>query len=198
MTLTHTAATVSAHCDTYNGPVITEARKTLETGEVTPLLKWVPKSDESEVKAVFAKVRAVRAKSPESREIADQYFLETVVRIHRASEGAPYTGLKNVPPEPIEALADKALETGNADSLVAKMSGHLAHEVKAKFQKVLEAKKHQNESVEAGRKFVEAYVVYLHYIIGIHDAVAAKVGHGDACPAKGKNAGAPEHHEEKR
>jgi hypothetical protein len=35
-----------------------------------------------------------RHEGPASREVADRHFFETVVRLHRAGEGAPYTGLK--------------------------------------------------------------------------------------------------------
>jgi hypothetical protein len=31
----------SAHCDTMNGPVVADARQALESGHLTPVLKWV-------------------------------------------------------------------------------------------------------------------------------------------------------------
>ena len=34
-----------------------------------------------------------------------------------------------------------------------------------------------NESVDAGREYVEAYVEYVHYVEGLHNAVAGKGGH---------------------
>jgi hypothetical protein len=172
---------VSAHCDTYGGPVITAAKQALEKGDVTPLLKWVKKEDEEQIKTAFKKTIAVRAKGAEAKELADQYFFETLVRIHRASEGAPYTGIKNVPMEPIEALADKALALGKVDSLTDKISAHVKGGIKERFAKVLEAKKNVDKSVEAGREYVEAYVTYLHYVIGIHSAVmgSGKHHHGE-------------------
>jgi hypothetical protein len=44
----------------------------------------------------FTKTLAVRKQSKEAKELADMYFFETLVRIHCAGEGAPYTGLKPV------------------------------------------------------------------------------------------------------
>ena len=50
------AGSAQAHCDALDGPVITEARAALESGNVKPLLKWVPAKDEAEIKRVFADV----------------------------------------------------------------------------------------------------------------------------------------------
>lgn len=171
------AGSARAHCDTTGGPVIPEARAALEKGDVTPVLKWVKKDNEAEIKTAFAKAVAVRARGTEAKELADQYFLETIVRLHRAGEGAPYTGIKDEQVEPIVAMADKALVDGSADEMVKKMSGHVASAVQAKFNKALEAKKNKDKSVEAGREFVEAYVIYMHYVEGIHAAIMSAGGH---------------------
>lgn len=83
-----------AHCDTLDGPVVQAARIALEKGDVRALVKWVQADDEKEIRVAFQKTLAVRAKGAEAKELADMYFFETLVRIHRAGEGAPYTGLK--------------------------------------------------------------------------------------------------------
>lgn len=165
--------TAWAHCDTMNGPVVPEAQAALEKGDVTPMLKWVRKQDEPEIKAAFNKAVAVRAKGDDARELADRYFLETFVRIHRAGEGAPYTGLKDEPVDPILAMADKAIETGSPDDMIEAISNHMAKEIRAKFEQANEAKKHKDESVEAGREYVKAYVTYVHYVEAIHGAIAS-------------------------
>jgi hypothetical protein len=171
------AVSAFAHCDTTSGPVIPEAKAALEKGDVTPILKWIKKDNEAEIKAAFAKAVAARAKGPEARELADQYFLETLVRLHRAGEGAPYTGIKDEPVEPIVDMADKALADGSADEMIKKISGHMAAAIKEKFAKVVEAKKNKDKSVEVGREFVEAYVIYMHYVEGIHTAIMSAGAH---------------------
>src|SRR5574340_348706 len=99
-----------AHCDTLDGPVVATARASLEKGDVTPVLKWVRKEDEKEIQELFNKTLIVRKQGKEAKELADMYFFETLVRIHRAGEGAPYTGLKAAGTvEPSVAAADKAL-----------------------------------------------------------------------------------------
>lgn len=178
-------AAVSAHCDTYDGPVIPAAKLALEKGDVTPVLKWVKKEDEAKIIEAFKKTMAVRSKGPEAKELADNYFFETLVRIHRAGEGAAYTGIKNEPVEPIVALSDKAIETGKVDSLANKIAAHVKKGVIERFVKAIEAKKNADKSVEAGREYVEAYVTFLHYVEGIHSAVMSKGGHHEKGEAEG-------------
>ena len=154
---------------------------------MTPVLKWVKKEDEEQIKAAFKKTMAVRSKGPEAKELADNYFFETLVRIHRAGEGEPYTGLKNEPVEPIVAMSDKALETGNVDSLTNKVAAHVKEGIKERFAKALAAKKTADKSVEAGREYVEAYVNYVHYVEGIHTVVMSKGEHHDEGAETGKS-----------
>ena len=184
-----TNGTARAHCDTMNGPLIPEAQAALEKGNVMPILKWIKADNEAEIKVAFANAVAVRAKGPEAKELADRYFLETLVRLHRAGEGAPYTGLKDEPVEPIVAMADKALAEGAADEMIKEISGHLAAAIKAKFNNVLEAKKNKDKSVEAGRAYVQSYVTYMHYVEGLHTAIMSAGEHQHA----GETAGPKEH-----
>jgi hypothetical protein len=176
---------LQAHCDTLDGPVVMAAKKALEKGDVTPVLKWVKKDQEEEIRGAFKKTMAVRSKSPEAKELADLYFFETLVRIHRASEGAPYTGLSAGPAESIIVEADKSLEKGSVDHLVKHVSDGVAKGIRQRFQKTLERKKHADDSVAAGREFVEAYVEFTHYVERIHLDVAGQAAHpGEAAAPK--------------
>jgi hypothetical protein len=161
-----------AHCDTLEGPVILAAKTALEKGDVTPVLKWVKKENEEEIRTLFKKALAVRSKSPEAKELADRYFFETLVRIHRAGEGAPFTGLKSDPVEPIIAEADRSLEKGSVDHLVKHITEELSKGIRQRFTKTQEKKKHAEDSIAAGREFVEAYVAFTHYLERLYlDAV---------------------------
>ncbi len=171
-----------AHCDSLDGPVLVEAKTALATDDVTPLLKWVPEEHEAEIRKVFKEVVAVRKKGKDVSEVADRFFFETLVRIHRAGEGAPYTGLRPAgTTAPAVAAADKALDTGSVDALSAKIGNTVRDGIQKRFAHVTEKKKHANDSVEAGREYVAAYVEYVHFIEGIHNMVAkgAAHAHGD-------------------
>ncbi len=168
-----------AHCDTLGGPVVSAARKALETGNLEPVLAGVKKPDEAEVRAVFTRARAVRKLGPQARELADRSFFETVVRVHRAGEGAPYTGLKATAAEPVIAKADLALKTGSVDELAKGISGAVDKGIRQRFERVVATRRTAGRSVAAGREFVEAYVQYTHYLEGVHQvAVGPDEHHG--------------------
>lgn len=169
-----------SHCDTLVGPVVMTAKKALDKGDVTSVLKWVKKKHEGEIREAFKNTLAVRKLSPEAKKFADMYFFETLVRIHRAGEGAPYTGLKpGETVEPIIAEADKALEKGSVDDLAKHVTDAVAKGIRERFTHAKETKKNADKSIEAGREFVEAYVVFTHYVEGIYEA-AEKAAHGHA------------------
>lgn len=165
---------VFAHCDTLNGPVIQDARTALEKGVVTPVLKWVKKDAEPEISAAFDKALAERKLN---KDAADMKFFETLVRVHRAGEGVSFTGLKpSGSVEPIVAGADKALETGSINDLTQAMSKHLTSSVAERFERAFALMRHKDESVEAGREYVEVYVEYVHYVEGLHAMIVGKGG----------------------
>lgn len=176
---------VFAHCDTANGPLIPEAMAALEKGEMAPILKWISKENEEEIKTAFAQAVAVRAMGPEAKELADRYFIETLVRLHRAGEGAPYTGIRDEPVEPVVAMADKALAGGSADEMIGRICEELAGAIREKFKKALQAGKDKDKSVEAGREFVAAYVAYMHHVEGVHAAIMSTAGHQHQAEAGG-------------
>jgi len=171
-----------AHCDTLDGPVVADARVALANGDVTPVLKWVTRDFENEVREAFSKTLAVRKQSLEAKDLADMYFFETMVRLHRAGEGAPYTGLKpGGTMDPVISAADKALESGAIDELASDIGSAVSEQVKARFAAASEARKHAAESVEAGRTYVAAYVEYVHFIEALHETVTGAAAHiGDA------------------
>jgi len=162
----------NAHCDTLDGPVVESARKSLATGDVTPVLKWVSIDDEQVIRTAFQNTMEVRKLGGQAQKLADMYFFETLVRIHRAGEGATYTGLKpGVEVDPAIALADKALESGSVDKLVGVLTDATAKGIRERFRRALETRKHADKSVNAGREFVEAYVIFTHYVEGVHASV---------------------------
>ena len=167
-----------AHCDALDGPVVVEARAALEANDVTPLLKWVRAQDEAEIREAFAQAVAVRKLGAEAKKVADTYFFETLVRIHRAGEGAPYSGLKPAGMiDPAFVKADRVLEGGPVNELADAISAHAAEGLRERYARAAEARKHANDSVEAGRKYVEAYVDYIHYVEGISNLIHGTAHH---------------------
>jgi hypothetical protein len=175
-------AAALAHCDTLDGPVVAAARTALARADITPVLKWAHPDKEKDLRAAFQKTITVRAASPEAKELADSYFFETLVRTHREGEGAPYTGLKpGVAVDPAVALADKALKGGSVDTLVEVLTKAMANGIRERFADTREKQKSADDSVAAGRDFVEAYVIFTHYVEGLHGQIkGAAAHHGEA------------------
>src|SRR5574342_870173 len=147
--------TARAHCDTLDGPVVKTARTALETGKVNPVLAWVRPADEAEVRAAFARALAVRKLGPQAKELADTSFFETLVRVHRAGEGAPYTGLKAAGRDlgPAIPAADRALETGSLESLAKLLLDGVRKGLHEQFHDAVSRKKFDENDVTAGRRY---------------------------------------------
>jgi hypothetical protein len=174
---------VLAHCDTLSGPVVQAAREALAKGDVTPVLKWVKQDKEAEIRSAFGRTLAVRQQSKEAAELADRYFFETLVRVHREGEGEPYAGLK--PGEAVDPgieAADKALEAGSDDQLIRRINHRIADGIKDRFRRVIVTKQHMNDSVEAGREYVEAYVGFIHYYERLFADVQSAATHSEEHP----------------
>jgi len=163
---------LSAHCDGMDGPVVKASQRALESGNVNTILIWVQKKDEAEVRRAFEKTLAVRKLSPEAKGLADMYFFETVVRLHRAGEGAPYTGLKPAGRDlgPAIPAADKALESGSAELLLRLLSSSLEEGVRDHFKDALVKKDFNNDDGEAGRAYVKAHIEFVHYVERLYEA----------------------------
>lgn len=171
------------HCDTMDGPVVTAARKALEAEDVTVALAYVPESAEAEVRSVFEKVMRARKADPAACDVADLYFFETVVRLHRAGEGAPYTGLKpaGLDEGPVIPVAEKAIETGSPDALIKALSDTLRQEVQHRFEHMMHLRGHAADDVARAREYVEAMLglqVYAHQLYGAMKAHPHEGHHG--------------------
>jgi hypothetical protein len=172
-------SSVLAHCDSLDGPVIIAAKEALAKGDVTPVLSWIKADDEAAIRATFARTLEVRKLSPAAADLADTYFFETLVRLHRAGEGEPFTGLKPAgSAEPALVAADRALETGSVAGLTADLQQRVAAGLKQRFDLAHEAKAHAAHNVAAGRAYVAAYVDFIHYFETLQTVAERSAAHG--------------------
>jgi len=151
-----------AHCDTMDGPTASDGKKALESNNINYALKWILPQYEEELRTIFDKSIKVRVLSPEAKDLADRYFLENLVRIHRAGEGEPFEGLKpsGTPIEEKIAAADKSVEVGNLSPLEGLISSEELPELQEKFEKVMKLKNYDVNDVHEGREYIEAYVSF--------------------------------------
>jgi hypothetical protein len=166
------------HCDALDGPVVRAAQRALDAANVTLVLPFVPKSGEKEVIEVFGKYVEARQGNAVCRDVADRYFFETVVRVHRADEGAAFTGLK--PPGldvgPVIPIAEKVIESRDAapleDVLVTAIREELAH----RLDRLCRLHDGSYCGVEGARAYVKAMLGLQVWAHGVYVATKAK-GH---------------------
>ena len=180
----------SAHCDGLDGPVVAAARKALESGDPRPVLIWVQAKDETELRRAFAEAVAVRKLSAQAREMADRSFFETLVRLHRAGEGAAYTGLKPAGRDlgPAIPLADRAVASGSEGELATFAAREVERGIHEKFADLQRKRNFRPDDLAAGRAYVASYVTFVHYVERLHQAAeTSAAGHyeeGAPAPAE--------------
>ena len=188
--LAATPAPVLAHCDGLDGPVVKAAQRALETGNPAFALIWVQEKDEREIQTVFEQTLAVRDLSPQAKELADRFFFETLVRLHRAGEGAPFTGLKPAGRDlgPAIPAADEAIRVGSVEPVRRLLTGILEERLRERFGEAMAAKTFKSDDLPAGRAYVKAYVEFIHFVERLDDAMRkAPHGHFDESDVASKD-----------
>jgi hypothetical protein len=168
-----------AHCDGLDGPVVQLAVKALDTGNVNYVLPWVQREDEPEIRTAFDHALSVRRLGPDAKALADRHFFETLVRVHRAGEGAPFTGLKPAGRDlgPAIPAADAALKDGSIERVIGLLSDAIERGVRRRFHEAFGRIGFAPDDVKAGREFVNAYVPYIHYVERLWRDANATAGH---------------------
>lgn len=164
-----------AHCDSYDGPVIKDALKALDKNNVELVLKWIEQKQEKEVISLFNTTYRLKKEDSEVYTIVEKHFLETLVRLHRETEGAPFTGLKpKGSMTPLVEMADRSIEENTIKEVTQTVTEHLAHVLKERYSEVMRLHKTKDNSVAEGRAYVHAYVEYTHTLEALEHVL-----HGD-------------------
>jgi len=110
--------------------------------------------------------------------VADFWFFETVVRLHRAGEGMPYTGLKpaGFDEGPIVPRAEEAIKKGDGEEFIHFLVHGLKEEVQKKFNLVIARKNYDENDATAAREYVEAYLGLVPWAHGLYDAIKGGAG----------------------
>lgn len=174
-----TPNTAEAHCDRVNGPVATDARKALETGEIDHALIWIGEDQAEELKSTFEQSLAVYREGGKSKELAKRHFMSETVRLHREAEGMPFTGLKPASPaaEDIQ-VAEKALDTGNLEPVNDMLTEEILKKTQELHNKAVDAQEEKGNSVQAGREWADAYVRYVVYVHKLYNTIKSGPAHG--------------------
>jgi uncharacterized protein DUF6448 len=161
------------HCDSMDGPVVTAARDALSAADVDVVLPYVPADGEDEIHDAFARALPVHRAGGPGADLARQWFYETVVRVHRAGERAPYTGLKpaGLDVGPVIPLAEKAVESGDVEDVYRLLAADLRGELAHRLDRVTRLAAGKDGSVAAARAHVQAMLGFQVYANHIHQAL---------------------------
>jgi hypothetical protein len=169
------------HCDTRDGPVVTAAKKALETENLNYVLIWIPEESEEELKDIFERTLRARKAGEESQGVADDWFFENCIRLHRAGEGAPYNGMKpaGLSEGPIVPRAEKAIETGDPRETISFILKTIEEDLMHRFHHVMEKKTYDLNDVTAGREYIEAFIGWVVYSHHLYASVTGATGESE-------------------
>jgi hypothetical protein len=179
--ITRGDGTMPPHCDTRDGPVVKACQKALETGNLNYALIWVPVDSEPELKTAFERTLEVRRIGADARNLADDWFFETAIRLHRAGEGAPYAGMKpaGLDEGPVVPRAEKAIGTGDPSEVIHFILHAVERDFRNRFDHVIHTKNYTVDDVAAGRAHIQAYINFVVYAHHLYMNVASEGGHGE-------------------
>lgn len=167
-----------AHCDSYDGPVINDALKALNQNKVELVLKWIEPQQEEEIIALFEKTYRLKNGDQEVYSIVEKHFLETLVRLHRETEGADFTGLKPAGSmTPWVEMADNSIAEDDIEEVVATVTDHFEKILRERYAEVAKLHKTKDDSVEQGRAYVHAYVQYTHTLEHLEELLNEPIAH---------------------
>lgn len=160
--------TADAHCDTMDGPAVKDAIRAMDTGNVNYALKWVQPKYEAEVSRAFRMSMKVKDINADTKNLAEQYFFEILLRDHRAGEGVAFDGVKphGWPVDERVKAADQSIALGNLEPLKGLVEPDKWPELQRRFQKVMSLKDFDVNRVEEGREYIEAYVQFFKFAEG--------------------------------
>jgi hypothetical protein len=170
------------HCDTLDGPVVKAIKIALEKNNVNYILPWVPEEAEHEVIAAFKKSFAARKQGKPAMEVADYWLYETVVRLHREGEGAPYTGLKPAGLDwgPVVPRAEKAIQNDDPKEVIEFINHTVQEELEKRFHRILAKKEFDVNDVVAAREYVQAELGFVLFSHSLYAVITGRREHDEA------------------
>lgn len=154
---------MAPHCDTMDGPVVKAAELAIETENINYILPFVALEYDEELRKAFRKTLSVREESADAAELADRWFFETAVRLHRMGEGEPYTGLKPAGLDwgPVVPRAENAIKTEDLDDLKNFVLKAVSEALEWRFKSAVSQKDYKLNDVDAARAYVNAMLNFV-------------------------------------
>jgi len=169
-----------AHCDRVDGPVATAAREALRTEQPVKVLAWVGVEQDRELREAYELSVEARKQGGRAADLAEQYLVETAIRLHREAEGLPFEGVKPAtnPVPRVIVVAEQALAKGQVDEILALLNAQLDGQIRQLFAAANAKQADRGRNLEGARQWVDAYVRYMGFVDGLYEAIEAGPEHG--------------------
>lgn len=154
-------AQARADCDIAQ-PVGAAAVDALRTGDLSLVAIWVKQPKEAALRAALQHALAVRRLGTNARTLADGYFCDTVIRLHRES----YPGVR-------DRVVEQTIASGDLDLVVERVLAKVQLSLRERARDIAARKPSRRGDIDGGRAYVERYTDFVEYVTAL-DAAATK------------------------
>lgn len=166
---------MSLSYDAMDGPVISSARRALETNNVLLVLPWVPVASEEELRRSFERTVRERGLGKQIAEFVDMRFFESIVRLHMQGEGRTYGGLRpaGTGTNPVTLRVQSAVEEENPEKLIHFMITALEDQLLIRYREVVAHKGYDETDLTEAREYVRALTELTGYSERLYGTVTS-------------------------
>jgi len=155
----------------FDGPVTKAARESLETGNASRILIWIPEESENTLKNLLERTCCVRSARQDGCNRTAEWYFETVNRLHVASHGLNNLSISTKTPEEkaIILLVQRACESGNFEEIAIRIPDTPDGELRQRFEDLMKKRdSYCEENCVAGRKYVSAFGDFITFVNNLH------------------------------
>lgn len=150
----------------HNGPVMSAAKKALETGKAHHILIWIPEASENTLKNLLEKACCERRIQTDGYDHIIDWYFATVRRFHSVGYGPRNLNisLKTLEEKTIISLVERACESGNFEEIAMVIPDIPAGELRQQFNDVMKKRNYDVENIAAGRVYVSEFTDFIAFV----------------------------------
>ena len=150
----------------HNGPVMSAAKRALDTGKAHYILIWIPEESENTLKNLLEKVCCERNIRRDAHDHIVDWYFETINRLHSVNYGPHNLNISTKAPEEKEIvfLVERACESGNFKEITTVIPDTPAGEIRQRFNDVMKKRNYGVENIAAGRVYVSAFTDLIAFV----------------------------------
>ena len=150
----------------YKGPVMSAAKRSLETGNAQYILIWISEESENTLKNLLEKVCCEINTQKNARDHIVDWYFNTVNHLHSVYCGLHNLNLSTKTPEEkkIIILVEGACKSGNFKEITAIFQDTPDGEIRQRFNDVMKKRNYRLENIAAGRMYVLAFTDFIAFL----------------------------------